>query len=340
MKILVVGPQYFNYPDSATWALEQLGHNVVQYNWTEFGIDKSYWIRKLNKFSIKNFEENHKINWGLSVVNLCKNFKPDLCLVMNGDWISETVLDSIQNKGCRIILWMIDGISRMPRNEEKLSYYHQIFSFDHTDSLYLKNKYGIDCEYCQVGYDPRYYFPKESVHRDIDISFVGHGIAHRKTLLQNVANFIDERGLSFAIYGNYWDSRYFWKKMKFARRHPILQKYIHNKSVHPMEVANIYRRSKICLNIHIPDHNGINPRTFEILGAKSFQLIDQHPMLNEFLTEGSHLVAYNDSQDILVKIDHFLSASREREAIATEGHYYALERYSITRSMQKIMFGK
>jgi spore maturation protein CgeB len=336
MRVLVAGPEYYNYSDSVAWAVGELGHQVAQCNFATFGPGQSYLVRKLHKWGCRGFERAHLRRWEETFLQACDAFRPDCCLVINGNWIRRPLLERVKASGVQLRLWMIDSISRMPESEESLGCYDARFSFDHRDGPYILEKHGLSCPYCPVGYDPRIYRPGEQVDRDIDISFVGVPVRYRLGILREVAAHARHRGYRLAAFGDYWDPRYFWKRRRFDRRPPFLQAFVHNHCLAPAEAAAVYRRSRICLNIHIPDHEGVNPRTFEILGTRSFQLTDRKPMLDRLLTDGTDLVVYEDVQDLLGKIDHYLHAEQERERIASAGHRRASEDYTILASVRAL----
>lgn len=343
MRVLVIGPSYYNYTDSVAWALQELGHSVVQYTCRGFWQDSSYLVKKLHKWGFGCYEQNYYINWNNKLKEMYLQFQPDVCFILNGDWIFPEVLTDFRAKGSKLILWLIDSISRMPANEEKLGYYDKIFSFEHQDEPYLQQKYDIVCRYCPVGYDPRIYCPEGGGEQcslppqSIDIAFVGVAVAKRVAILREVAEYAREKGKTMAAFGQFWDERYFWKKQRFIRRHSPLHLYAHNRYLPPGQVAELYRQAKICLNIHIPEHEGVNPRTFEILGAGAFQLVDNKPKLSQLLRPGVDLAVYNSTADLIMKIDYYLRNTQEREQIAAAGHAYAVRNCSITASVRRIL---
>jgi hypothetical protein len=96
-------------------------------------------------------------------------------------------------------------------------------------------------------------------------------------------------------------------------------------------VAQIYRRSKICLNIHISNHEGINPRTFEILGTRSFELVDHKTHLTSFVEPGRHVISYVSPKDLIKKIGSYLDDSETRERLATQGFQHVAEKFTIDK---------
>jgi spore maturation protein CgeB len=217
-----------------------------------------------------------------------------------------------------------------------MGFFEQCFTFDPPDTDYIARTYGIPCEQIPLGFDPRIYCPNETVQRDIDISFVGAPTKNRLELLQQVAEYAQAKKKKFVVYGGYWNKRHFWSKMLFRKKYSPLHQFIPNIKIPASLTAQIYRRSKVCLNIHISNHEGINPRTFEILGTQSFQLVDQKERLSYFVDPGQHVVSYESSKDLIEKLDFYLENENEREKIAKQGFLHA-QNYSIYKVTKYVL---
>lgn len=100
--------------------------------------------------------------------------------------------------------------------------------------------------------------------------------------------------------------------------------------------AELYHRSKICLNIHVESNKDLNPRTFEILGAGALELVDTREDFRQ-LIPGKDLVVYKDEDDMISKIDHILSHYEDYQPIIESGHKKAMEHYSMHKSLEKIL---
>lgn len=337
MKILVVGPAFFNYTSSVTWALTELGHQVVELTFKNFAEDCSYFKKKATKIGFKSFEQRYYQDWNQRLIALYNQYRPDLLFIMNGDFIFSQTLELFRSNNTKLVLWLIDSIKRMPQNEANLQFYDKIVSFEHRDEQYLFDKYRIKCSYCQGGYDPRIYYPDESVMQDIDISFVGTMVPKRIEILRQVANYAQISNKKLSLYGSFWGIKYFWKKNQFAKKYNPLQLYAHNGEVSPQEVAQIYRRSKICINIHIPEHEGVNTRTFEIMGTKSFELVDAKPKMGELMNVGKEIIEYRNVEDLIKKIEYYLENDEIRNEIANNGYLCVKENYDIKNSVIRIL---
>jgi len=104
------------------------------------------------------------------------------------------------------------------------------------------------------------------------------------------------------------------------------------------EVAKIYNASKICLNIHHPQSKqGLNMRTFEILGAGGFQIVDYKKVLESLFEIGEELVCYRSLEELKDLLHYYLDHPTERERIAERGHRRAWHEHTFEARMQSML---
>lgn len=119
---------------------------------------------------------------------------------------------------------------------------------------------------------------------------------------------------------------------RFKKKYPCLAKYIINKRmISPDEVANVYNRSKIVLNINRTESEAINPRTFEILGTKSLQLMDSRKSYCNVIEAGQDLIVYKNKNDLWEKIKSYLSSDIARQQIANNGYSSVKDKFSLIK---------
>ncbi len=104
-----------------------------------------------------------------------------------------------------------------------------------------------------------------------------------------------------------------------------------------MEMAETYSASRVVLNQSV--RNDINMRVFEALSCGS--LLISNDLANngqgQLLTEGVHYIAYRDLNELVSKIQYYLSHPAEGEAIAVKGRIEALSRHTYWHRMNSIM---
>ena len=99
----------------------------------------------------------------------------------------------------------------------------------------------------------------------------------------------------------------------------------------------VFRRSKINLNISLRSiKSGIPLRAFDILGSGGFLLSNfQADFLDEFIP-GEDFVYYESEEDLLSKIDYYLTHEDERIAIAKNGHDKVAKKHTFRHRVREM----
>lgn len=86
------------------------------------------------------------------------------------------------------------------------------------------------------------------------------------------------------------------------------------------EMPYVFKNSRINLNITLRSiKTGIPLRAFDIMGCGGFLLTNYQEELLQFFEPGADLVCYNDYDDLLEKIEYYLTNEDERRQIAENG---------------------
>ena len=95
----------------------------------------------------------------------------------------------------------------------------------------------------------------------------------------------------------------------------------HGTTDYYSEMPLVFKKSRINLNISLRSiKSGIPLRAFDIMGSGGFLLSNyQEDFLKNF-TPGVDFVYYESEEDLLQKIDYYLTHDEERAAIAKNGH--------------------
>lgn len=104
------------------------------------------------------------------------------------------------------------------------------------------------------------------------------------------------------------------------------------------EMPYVFANSKINLNITLKSiQSGIPLRAMDIMGAGGFLLTNfQADFLEHFIPD-EDFVYYNDVEDLLNKIDYYLSHDKERQEIAANGHRKVKENHSFEKCFQEML---
>ena len=105
-----------------------------------------------------------------------------------------------------------------------------------------------------------------------------------------------------------------------------------------LEMYKVLARSRISLNRHIDVAEGHanNMRLFETTGVGALLLTESAPNLADLFAPGEEVVAYDDEDDLMEKIEHYLEHDDERIAIAAAGQRRTLGEYTYRQLMVEL----
>ncbi|MCX6701661.1 MAG: glycosyltransferase [Candidatus Zambryskibacteria bacterium] len=151
-------------------------------------------------------------------------------------------------------------------------------------------------------FDPNTYKKIAGIEKDIDVLFVGSLTKRRKIILDKL-------------------------KRKFN---------ITIASAYASEANILYNRAKIVLNIHSEDFLDTETRVFEVLGSGSLLITEKLSGENPFIN-GTHLAETTDIDDMIAKINHFLSNQREGAVVAESGRMEVLRTHTFNHRAKEII---
>ena len=291
--------------------LRRMGHEVHIYITNSYHSECTYWQKKIDELGIHGGSNDYSTKWKTKFINDLISLKPDRCVCVN------TLLDVLPNNEDRknveqilkdnnvyTIAWMVDPIDTTIESLKGYEFYDKVYSYEKRDVNKL-NSIGIDAEYLPVGYQRVYATDNHKRHRDYDVCFVGSPYKYRIKLLEKVAKQASLKKWKLKIAGPFWENLYIWKKFMLAVRYPYLYRYIDNGNLNSSEVADIYRNSKICLNVHVGGAKSCNPRTFEILATGALQMVDSREYY-DLLIPNEDFIVYDNIDDLIELIDIYI----------------------------------
>lgn len=334
-KILVVDYDFYNYSDAIAYCLRQKGFDTKKasvripldlrtriYNWIVKKSDELFHFKTavpLLKWQIRTISK--------SLLKEYEAYGPDCVIFVKADYIDRTAL--AQMRQSKLVVWMMDSYRRYPHLIRDLDMFDHIFVFEKSD-IELLQKHHFDSRFLPLCADGRFFYPR-SRKRDIDILFIGAMYPERMKLLRRIESRFPDAVIQ--VYGYYINRVELLKK--FLYKHSAKYKNFHGR-VTPAEAGALYSRARICLNIHGGQSRyGANPRTFEILATRSFEIADYNPYIEETLKDGISL--YRDEPELFSEIEYYLSHDAEREAVAARGYEYTVRQHMFSRRIDELI---
>ena len=312
MKVLLTGNLFHNYDNDIKDGLERCGHEVdMLFNnihgpfqiqdpktipqWIKYGVLP-------HKLKINFFTERSVERYNQTLQYLIRKNKYDTLLVIGAKTIYEETISMFPG---RKIFWFMDALPRYQYVMPKLHLFDNIFVFEPTDIQYIKSELGLKSKFLTLAFNPKRYY-NELRSEQYDCSFVGSCYPKREDYLHALISVSE----NICICGDFYRSKY-----------PELKKKMKKVNV-PSEVANqLYNSSKINVNIHHPQSKeGMAIRTFEIIGAGGFQIMERQKGALQYFKEDQHMAFYESKEEFLDKCSFYLKNDSARKRIATNGY--------------------
>ncbi|WP_191967119.1 MULTISPECIES: glycosyltransferase [Haloferax] len=349
MDVIVSGPNHHGYVKSISNGFRRCGANIILHQWPEIyskNLTKylSYLKSKISGFDSLGERHEYQLQqhrfevgkYNEELLNLIEESLPDILLIIRGDLVQPSTVQKIQEETDTVIVtWIYDDLSHCPNATEIGALSDLFYLFDATDVEYLNSR-GISCKFLPMAFDDENYSAKDYSKRDTDIVFVGKLYKNRIKILNKVINSFPNKNVE--IWGSNWNWSNPKSVVEFKIKRRKIDKSLNNYNIGQKRVSELYNSSSICLNIHRPDASkAVNPRTFEILGAGGFQLVDQNSQITNLFENNKDLVCYYSSDDLIEKIRYYLKNPNERHSIAQQGHITARRDHTFKSRAKEIL---
>lgn len=104
------------------------------------------------------------------------------------------------------------------------------------------------------------------------------------------------------------------------------------------QMPKVFKQSKINLNMTLRSiESGIPLRAMDIMGCGGFLLTNYQQDFEDYFEAGVDYVYYTDNNDLLYKVDYYLSHPQERETIAENGYRKVKEYHTYGHRIKEIL---
>lgn len=343
-KILVISETiFFNlYKDGLAQYAKDNGDTIDLY-YLDYSKKRLNVVNKLRyKFDVAGFKKKYYAGLRKKLITKVKDY--DVILFINlfhdGEYfIQGEFAEVLKKKDTRV--FFVDSIKTMPQDVDFWDCFDTIWSFEEQDVAYGKEKFGIDVKYVTIGTSYNMFLQNKKYTKDIDVCFVGIATEKRLQYLDAVVAYCDKNKLNFWCSGHFWHNNnwlnYHIGAWKFRKKHPVLAKYVQNKFIMPKDLAFIYARSKIVLNINVAYHKSLNQRCFDVMICDSLLMNDKQNVGKLPLVDGEDLIMTADENDMVNKLDFYLKHTKERQRIADSGKKKAEKSFLFEQTLEKVL---
>ncbi len=339
LNVAVIPPLYggsLPIAQACARALRELGHYVRDVDFTPFWPAYQSIQRSTNDPRLAG--ESSSLRAALVRLigeTLLASFQldpPDLVFAVAQAPLDSQTLDRLRGMGITRAFWFCEDFRVMSYWQELARHYDTIFHVqpdEFSQPLREAGGYGVPL---QMAFDPAVTHPLELSAEEreryaCDLSFLGAGYHNRVQLLPTLFD------LGLRIYGTEWPED---PPFRAAMPEPNARQSADTSNL-------IFNATRINLNLHSspwcdgvnPVGDYLNPRTFELAGARVFQLVDQRRDLAKALEPGVEVETFQDVHECRKKIAYYLEHENERQEIAANGHRRALAEHTYRHRMEE-----
>jgi spore maturation protein CgeB len=341
LDIAVIPPLYGGavpVAQASARALTELGHRVRDIDLSPFWPAYQAVLRTASDERLAPLSESLRAGLirviGEMLVGSFQLDPPDLVFAVAGAPLDLETLQRFEQLGITRALWFCEDFRVMSYWSDVASHYDTIFHVQpesFSEPLRQSGAYGVPLP---MAFDPSLHRPIELSSEDrnryeCDLSFVGAGYHNRRHFLPALIS------LGLRIYGTEWPLS---PPFPEAMPEPNVRQSSENAN-------RIFNASRINLNLHSspwcdgvnPVGDFVNPRTFELAGARSFQLVDDRSELPRFFSPGSELETFANIDECRAKIRYYVEHPDERSEIASAGYHRALSDHTYRHRMEAAM---
>lgn len=323
-KILFFSVQTFNLEKEIKKTMEENGAVVTYYDERPSNSNFTKGIIRLKRdIYQKKIDEYYA-----SILEKIKTEKFDYLFVNRGEVITKAFLEKFieMQPNCERIFFTWDSFANHGHPTTILKYFHRRFTFDPNDA----EKYNI-------GFRPLYFLEKyRSINQTdqsgylYDLLFLGTAHSDRYIISNKIADWCKSKGLNvFTYYYMHGKLVYFYQKLFDKSFKEFDYKKLSFTSLTTDQILELYKQSKVILDINHPGQTGLTMRSFESLGACK-KLITTNKEIKKYPFYNSNNIFVIDRNNIQLDENFFKT---EYEEINKDLY----EKCSITGWLKEVM---
>ncbi|TRZ92017.1 MAG: glycosyltransferase family 1 protein [Methanosarcinales archaeon] len=175
-------------------------------------------------------------------------------------------------------------------------------------------------------YDRNFYIKNDSVNKSIDVSFVGN---LKQSNRKEYVDYLKMHGISVKTYGVGSDNGF----VSFEEMVNIFNKSKINLNFTAISDSKNYVIKPPIINQRIKQSKG---RPIEIALSGGFVLSEYAPGIEEMFSIGREIDVFNTKEELLEKIEYYLSNENKRAEIAARGYAMALRSYDSVSGFENV----
>lgn len=260
-KILFLSVKFFDYEKLISDKLTSMGAEVIYYDERP---SNSKWAKGIIRIN-RDFLKRKITRYYKDILKNIKDQKIDYFLLIKGEVAPKFFIKKLRTMNPNIVMiyYNFDSFANNPNAIKIISFFDRKFTFDHEDAL----TYDLD-------FRPLFFIDdyakiyNENKHFKYDLTFIGTTHTDRYLISEQLASWCKLNHLrSYAFYFSHSRLVFLYQYLFDATFKNFSYKKLKFKSLKHNQIIELYKESKIILDINHPHQKGLTMRTFEALGA-------------------------------------------------------------------------
>ncbi len=266
MNLLLIMPNFFDYPQLIQQELEKMGYHV------DFFDDRpstSSWVKAIIKVN-KNYLNGYIKKYFQQIMNMIRNNIYDVVLLISGQSLSfsEGMIKELRDSqhNARFILYQWDSQTNFPYIVKMHPYFDAVFSFDKKDAEQNENIKFLPLFYTDIYEKLGKKQQREYVY---DCSYVGTAHPQKYKYVNEMSASLKDVLPNQFIY-HYMPSKlkFLYHKVKDEEYKKAKYKEFERTKMTAEAVLDVFEKSRCILDAPQAGQTGLTIRTLECLGAK------------------------------------------------------------------------
>ena len=340
MRLFIVGPQWVGeWTESTQRAAAALGHDATAFYYNVFSVDRLQGgalyrlparLRPYFQPAAVRLGRAWENNMNRRLVAAVRAARPDVVIILKGEALSEETIVALHAAHRPVVAWWVDDPFRVPKAMRWFRFLDVLYMFDkgRLDEMQAqgcRNIVYLPCACDQTTFRPVALHPTAYPHLNCVVGFVASYLPGRGALLGQM------REWEVGLWGPGWQAAPELKTFPAgtwrARR------------LVAADAAKVYNLARLCPNIHHPQTQvgGLNTRTFEVLAAGGFELVDHVAGLEENFDVGREIVCYDSPEHFRELAAYYLAHPDQRAAISERGRARVLRDHTYEQRLLTIL---
>lgn len=296
MKLLLIMPNFFDYPDIIKVALTEKGYDV------DFFDDRPStkgWVKAVIRVNKRLIQKSIRSYFDI-IMKTIKNRKYDVVFFISGQSLSfdENMVWEIKKSQpqARFILYQWDSLKNFPYIVRMHKFFDKCYSFDRKDVRENKNLIFLPLFYCkryeQIG-------KQKQENLKYDFCFVGTAHPQKYKFIKRISEQLKD------VFPRQYIYFFFPSVIVFVYRKIVNRELrkAHYKEFHftPLtgdEISDLYLNSRCVLDSSQAGQEGLTMRTLEAVGAKKKLITTNRDIVNYDFYREENIYIYENKIDM------------------------------------------